>query len=96
MNHVKVKLQINIPAEWLVTSQTNKFIEVHASVYRMTGAVIYDRMITTGLTMFAFNNIMCDKIMNHIDELCRQEADAIEQGMAQDELLYHEIAEHGI
>jgi hypothetical protein len=96
MNQVKVQLQINIPAEWLVTNQTNKFIEVHATVMPLTGAVIYNKMITTGLTMFAFNNMMCDKIMNSIDEMCRREADAIESGMDQDQLFYHEIAEHGI
>lgn len=96
MNQTKVQLQINIPAEWLVTGQTNRYMEVHATVFQFTRAVLYDKIITTGLTMFAFNNMMCDKIMDMIDEMCRKEAERIESNVQDDQILYHEIAEYGI
>jgi|GEM_PF-3807154 len=96
MNHTKVQLQINIPADWLVTGQTDKFIEVHARVLTLTRAVIYEKFITNGLTMFAFNNFMCDKILRTIDEMCLNEVDRICKSMQDDEIMYHEIAEYGI
>lgn len=96
MNQTTVSLQINIPAEWLVTNQTNKFLNIQATVLPITRAVLYDKVTTDGLTMFAFRTDMMHNIIQSIDDLCRQEADRIDSGIEDDEVLYHEIAQYGI
>lgn len=96
MSKTHVSLQINIPSEWLVTKQTNKFMDIQATVLPITRAVLYDKVTTTGLTMFTFRNDMLHNIMNTIDDMCRQEADRIENNFQDDQLVYHEIAEYGI
>ena len=99
INHTygtQVHLTVNIPAEMLVTGDTGRFIEVQARILPLSKIVIYEKLCTIGLTMFSFDNTKANQLIDMIDRMCNEEADRINEGNVQDELLYHEIAEYGI
>lgn len=99
MNKKTICLKVNIPSDYLTTGTLfHEFVTVNAVVHtdNDTWYVSIKNMTFRGCMAFAIKSESIAKFMDMVEDLLIQDAKRFEECYAEDELLYHEIAEHGI
>lgn len=99
MNKKSISLQVNIPSDFLTTGTLfNEFVTVNAvaQTYDDSWYVTIKNMTFRGCMAFAIKSEYIAKFMDMVEDLVILEAKRFEEYYAEDEMLYHEIAEHGI
>lgn len=99
MSKKNVSIKINIPADYLITSNLfNEFVAVEATVINRNDQYLVkiDTMTFSGCIAFAIKSECISRLLDLVEQMAIIEAKGMDQDFERDQIFYHEIAEHGI